>query len=310
MRRRHIGLIAGAALAGLLATPAAAADEAISYYLTRTEVSVALKLTLEGCPGGNDTLPRIASSWVVKASGAADGGPSAVRVDVSKGWLAKRSTAFAFNPNGTLAAFNAQAEGQAGAVLESVFKMVGTVAGIALPVRGPASVDDDGPAVAQPKPEMVACTAEVVARLDSLGALDTKIGELEAIILNGEPLAAQIALLEQLRTARAQTVKSLTITVPAVFTGDGQASPWSAAVGEPPIRGKWFAPATSAHPGRFDINQIAGVEGYDVAIIAKGPVESYTIDQWIDAKTGRLVKATVVTTNATGKITLELTSKK
>jgi hypothetical protein len=269
---RYIGLIAGTSLAGLLAAPAVAEDEAISYYLTKTDMSVALKLTLERCPNGEDTLPKIGPSWAVKASGAADGGPSAVQVDVSKGWLAKRSTAFTFNPNGTLAAFNAKAEGQAGAVLESVFKLIGTVAGIALPlpVRGPASIEDDGEAVAQP--EIVACTAEVLAKLNRLGELDTRIGELEAVIQNGEPLAAQIALLEQLRTARAQIVKSLTITVPAVFTGDGKTSPWSAAVGEPPIRGKWFEPATSAHPGRFDINQIEGVKGYDIAIAARGPV--------------------------------------
>ncbi len=47
-----------------------------------------------------------------------------------------------------------------------------------------------------------------------------------------------------------------------------------------------------------------------VSSTAKSQVESYTIDQWVDGKTGRLVKATVVTTNATGKITLELSAKK
>ncbi len=75
----------------------------------------------------------------------------------------------------------------------------------------------------------------------------------------------------------------------------------------------------SAPEARVPLNGLPHVYSSKVALdkeltkvssVAKGPVESYTIDQWVDAKTGRLVKATVVTTNATGKITLELTSKK
>lgn len=39
---------------------------------------------------------------------------------------------------------------------------------------------------------------------------------------------------------------------------------------------------------------------------AKTQVESTSIEQWVDPKAGRLVRAKVVTTNATGKITYEL----
>lgn len=39
---------------------------------------------------------------------------------------------------------------------------------------------------------------------------------------------------------------------------------------------------------------------------AKTQIESTSIEQWIDAKAGRLVRAKVVTTNATGKISYEL----
>lgn len=269
---RHIGLMAAIASTAW-ATPAAAEQEAISYYLTKTDVSVALKLTLESCPEAGNKLPKIVSSWSVKASGAADGAPGAVHVDVSKGWLAKRSAAFVFNPNGTLAAFNSKAEGQGGAVLESVFKLVGTVAGMAIsPGRGPASVTDEDEEEVQP--EFVACSSDVIGKIGSIRQLDKEIGTLEALILNGEPLAAQIALLEQLRSARAQVIKSLTITVPAVFSDDGAISPSLAEVGIPPLRERWFQPASHENPASFDLNQIEGVKGFDVIMAAKGPIES------------------------------------
>ena len=116
------------------AQPAMAkAKPEISYYLTRTNVSVAETMTLLSCPADPGELPKIDTQWAVTAVGAADP-KQLVKVDVSSGFLFKRSNAFEFYPNGTLAAFNGSSEGRGGAFFGFVLTVASAVAPL---VSGP-----------------------------------------------------------------------------------------------------------------------------------------------------------------------------
>lgn len=271
--KKTISLLAASAAMAMIAAPTSAVAEtkpAIEYYLTKTDVAVGLKLTLASCPQQAGELPLIRQEWLVEAAGVADPA-NPVKIDVSKGFLVKRSTAFTFNPNGTLAAFNSKAEGQGGAVLERVIKTAGAVAGAVLGVPPVAMVGVDGTAGFLP-PKFV-CTRAVIQHLDDLDKLGQQIRQLEDRMVLAALTAAETQLLERLRDARARTAKALTIVIEAPFVDQNKTHPWNSKVSIAQKIGKWFEKSTVGDSRvNFDVNQLDGIQGYSVHITPAGPI--------------------------------------
>ncbi len=274
MKRLMKASLLGASAAMILLTaPASAVAEtkpAIEYYLTKTEVAVGLKLTLTGCPQKPDDLPTIRQEWLVEAEGVADP-ENLVKIDISKGFLVNRSTAFTFNPNGTLAAFNSKAQGQGGKVLESVIKtagaVIGAVAGVP-PLAALGSEEQEGIRA----PEFV-CSNSVIQHLGELDKLGQQIRQMEDRMALTALTAAETQLLERLREARTRTVKALTIVIEAPFEHQGTTRIWQSAVRIDQKIGKWFERgAGSENRVGFDIGRLDGIRGYGVNITPVGPV--------------------------------------
>jgi len=278
MTKTRIKLIAATAAAALLAVPAAAgaAEKApkpsIDYYLTKTDLSVKLKMTLRDCPKAAGEYPDIAAEWIVEAEGAADT-DNPVKVDISNGFLVKRSTAFTFNPDGTLAAFNAKAEGQGGVVLESVLKTLGVAARLA--AGSPIQVYGESDT---PKPPAMknphACSLAARENLAKLSANKDAIRQIEDLVLPGKATSAQIAELDTLRKRQPGLQKKLILTLPVTLTDRGVNIGMTGTVRTKEKLGKWFAQDGSeeAKGGTlFDLANLDGVEGYVVDVEAAGP---------------------------------------
>ena len=263
--------MAFAAFALGAAQPALAkAKPEISYYLPRTTVSVAVSMTLLSCPAEAGELPKIDTQWTVKAQGEADP-TKLVRVDVSSGFLAKRSNAFEFYPNGTLAEFNGSSEGQGGAFIGSVLKAAGAVAPLLGVGRAGAWNNTPPPPIEAAK--RLYCGQDVLDTLELLGKTKAEIRELEGMVLQGTATAATLDLLERRRAKRAVLVDALTIKSSAEFKPDskgeiqGEIAQWIGTIGLPELFEDWF----TADPGKggpiaFDRTKVAGLGGFGVTI--------------------------------------------
>ena len=240
---------------------ASSAKPEIGYFLSRTDVAVSVAMTLTSCPSEPGGLPKVAIDWKAVPTGAADRQP-AVRVDVSSGFLAKRSNAFEFYPNGTLSGFNGSSEGQAGAVIGSVLKVVGTVAPLLASSHGAANLIGK-----------LVCKAAIRDKLEALTTIKTEIGLLEANVLLDTATPAELELLDRKRKKQATILKQLTIEADADFAAQGPESPWNGKV-KPDLFKTWFEPDPLSGPLSFDRSKIPGIEGFRVTIFPEqfGPV--------------------------------------
>lgn len=257
------------ALSVAVAPPAHAssAKPEIGYFLSRTDVAVSVAMTLVSCPSEPGELPGIEVEWNVASSGSADI-PNPVLVDVSSGFLAKRSNAFEFYPNGTLSGFNGKSEGQGGPFLASVLKTVAAIA----PLAGAAgSVPESNThAMAPPIPTRLVCQTGVLELLSSLKAAKGEIRRLENKVLLGTATSDDHESLERQRRKRAVSLVGLTIEAGAKFEDQGNHSPWVSEVTVPEILGSWFTPEPSnSEPGAFSFarSDITALSGYKVTIL-------------------------------------------
>ncbi len=266
-------LSTAAFLAAAFVAPAAAATAPakpeISYFLARTNVGVQVALTLASCPTEPGELPEIAIEWTVAPQAAADP-TKQVHVDVSTGFLAKRSNAFAFNPNGTLAAFNGSSEGQGGAVISSVLKIAGTIAPLlsSAGIMQNAGVRAGELSVSQQRGYY--CSKGTAALLAALKDRKNTIRALEDKILSGDANAADLDLLDRRRKQRVAITELLTIKRAAEFAGpQGESGSWNGNVKDPEMLKDWFTDqrseaATGAIP--FDYSEIKGRQGFAVTV--------------------------------------------
>ena len=265
--------IAFAAMALGAAQPALAkAKPEISYYLTRTNVSVAVTMTLLSCPAKVGEQPKIGTKWTVTALGEPDP-MQPVRVDVSSGFLAKRSNAFEFYPNGTLAGFNGSSEGQGGAFISSVLKAVGAVA----PLLGLAGMPKDNGPSTGPDPKAVIpplyCSGASLAKLDDLSSIKAEIRALENKVLLGTATSADLDLLDRHRAKLAASVKGLTIQGVVEFPKDAAGKVidgrdnWTGKVAFPELLADWFTAAPEVPAAiAFDQTKVAALHGFTVEI--------------------------------------------
>lgn len=239
------------------------AAEEIGYFLTRTDVAVVRTGTITGCPSKSGEAPTINFDWKVVSAGTADA-DQYVRVDVSGGFLAKRSTAFVLNPNGTLASFNSSSEGQGGAVLNSLLKAAGTL----LLNHGQQS---SGPAA---RADAIAyCRPEIADTLTRLSDVKKDIRDLETKIVQTHATSADLDTLERRRQQRADLVKALTL-VKAVDFSDAADEPdattpsptWSKPVDPLGVEDRWFTSVKPDGAFGFDMKDIPKVAGYNVRI--------------------------------------------
>lgn len=255
-----------AIVAALAAVPASAGDKPIvSYYLPKADVSVTLTHTLVSCPAknavGDDRKPVIKSKWTVKSEAQADK-HALVNVDVSSGFLTKRSNAFTFYPNGTLSGFNGSSEGQGGTVIASSAKLAGLL-GPMLGQPGAGGVSVDG----------YYCNASVLAALDGVEKTEKAIGELEDKIARGEAGQAQISILATLKDRLAAFRKKLVLKDDA--KPQGTADPYANGIWQGDVRAmgmleKWFtnvSPANSTDAASFSDSAFEQDRVYVVQIV-------------------------------------------
>ena len=265
------------ALSGAVVSPAFAssAKPEIGYFLSRTDVAVSVAMTLTSCPKDEGERPRIKTEWKVEPTAAADT-TEPVRVDVSSGFLAKRSNAFEFYPNGTLSAFNGSSEGQGGPFLVSVLKTIATVAPVLLAASG-----SGGPRSEQTPEEPPAVTGSLYCRdtiagtLKQLADVTEEIRVLENAVLAHTPTSADLDLLERRRLKKIALTKALTITEGVSATPDSGTISWTGKIEVPELLDDWFSPTPGKKPGNdvaFDSAKVAGLDGFDVTIKSIGDV--------------------------------------
>lgn len=239
----------------------------ISYFLSRTDVAVSVAMTLASCPTEPGELPQIVVDWTVVPRAAADSGWP-VRVDVSNGFLAKRSNAFEFYPNGTLSEFNGSSEGQGGAFIGSVLRTVAAFA----PIAGFANSTSQANAYSTTAPlsNRLVCQVGVRSLLSSLAAIKAEIRGLEDKVLRGIALSADQDLLERKRNRRVGILDQLTIAAEARFDEQGTRSPWEGEVRLPELLEVWFTTELSDPASdnvSFDRAEIEGISGFKVTIL-------------------------------------------
>ncbi|MGB7655344.1 MAG: hypothetical protein WBL74_07670 [Novosphingobium sp.] len=252
------------------AQPATAkAKPEISYYLPRTAVSVTVSMTLLSCPAAAGEQPKIDTQWTVTATGEADP-KQLVRVDVSSGFLAKRSNALEFYPNGTLAQFNGSSEGQGGAFIGSVLKAAGAVAPLFGVAGGSLGIQSYPEGELKPlKPDLIHlyCSQDVLDTLDLLGKTKAEIRGLEDKVLQGTATSAEHDLLERRRAKRAALIDALTLEATAEFDKQDEARKWNGKVVLPEMLEEWFTDTPeNAASIAFDRTKVAGIKGFDVEI--------------------------------------------
>lgn len=259
-----------ATLAATLVVPATAASAKdkpeISYFLPRTNVAVEAAMTLASCPSAPGELPEVSIQWTVTPQAAADP-TKRVRVDVSSGFLAKRSNAFVLNSNGTLAAFNGKSEGQGAVVIGSALKLAATVA----PLLGSPGTSGARPQKQDPDPQAgYYCSKQAAALLATLQDRKATIRILEDKVVAGNATAADLDLLDRRRKQRAAIVDLLTIKRSAKFTGAQDAGgSWTGSVASPEMLKTWFTdkPSEAATDAvAFDYTKIEGRDGFGVTI--------------------------------------------
>ena len=229
----------------------------IGYYLAKTNVGVLRSGTITSCPTATgESLPTISFKWKVVSEGTVDVS-NYVHIDVSSGFLAKRSTAFTFHPNGTLASFNSSSEGQGAAVVQSLLK----AASVVIPMFG---VNESGPTRGD---AVVYCRKEVVQLLAALAGYREAIRQIETKVLQNNATPADLSLLERKKEQRDATIKALTLTVMVDFSAAAEQSDWRKPIDPLPVLEKWF---TNDRPDPdqlgFDFTKLEGMSGYQICV--------------------------------------------
>jgi hypothetical protein len=242
----------------------------IDYFLPRTDVQVVVAMTLTSCPTKSGDLPGINFEWTVVGTAQAD--PDAlVRVDVGSGFLAKRSHAFVYYPNGTLSGFNGSYEGQGAVVLNSVLKLAGTIAPLlndsnAARASNPLAIASLN-IFERPENRQLYCSGAMLKKLADLALVKQEIAMLEDKILLGLATAADKDLLQSRRKKRAGLIKQLTLKQAAVFGSQGSVANWTGTTAAPDFETKWFA-ETQPDPAavQFAFAGVEGRSGYSITI--------------------------------------------
>lgn len=235
----------------------------LRYWLPMANVTATLTKTLVSCPDTSQPLTErnlvIQDKWTVEEEAAAD--PAGlVRIDVSSGFLAKRSNALAFYPNGTLSGFNGSSEGQGSVVINSLIKAATMIA----PMLGVSPV---GLNPVPPPPGTRYCSAKAIAALKGAVETEGKIRSLEDLIAAGQASPAQALALEGLKQRLAASRKKL--VVKGAVTLPGGTDPWTGNLEKLDIEKAWFvaSPAGSATGAvGFRLGDLKGNHAFTVKV--------------------------------------------
>jgi hypothetical protein len=261
MNKFAISLCGFASISSLAAGSAPANSKPkpeIGYYLAKTNVAVVRSGTITSCPKiGGEKLPTINWKWTVVGEGTADVA-NYVHVDISNGFLVKRSTAFTFHPNGTLASFNSTSEGQGAAVVQSIFK----AASVLIPLLG---VNPSGTKATEDSD--VYCRKEVIDQLTNLAIYRGDIKTIEDKVIQNSATAADLALMERRKQQRDTSIKALTLNAVADFSGETAKAGWTKVINSIPALEKWFTnTSTEQNASAFDYKTVEGLRGYKVCV--------------------------------------------
>jgi hypothetical protein len=216
-KRKSFGLNASRMALGVAALSVAGAASAagkkpeFSYFLPRTALTVEITQELNSCDLAPDGMPDIDTTITVTPVREAD--PNGlVRLDVGAGFLAKRTVKLELNSDGTLASFNSQSEGQAGAAIAAAAKLALKIATVALIAGGAESGHPT-------------CTSETQSVMKKKKDLADRITKLETLIEEGKGGPAQTSLLADLRARLVKRREALTmkaaLAVPAAPAAPG-----------------------------------------------------------------------------------------
>lgn len=266
---RSTSIISAAAMAAALcALPAEAAAAKggeklkphFHYYLPKSLIVTEVRQQLTGCPPGKP--PQIATQWSVTSRAVPDPDRLVV-VDASNAFLTKRSTALALRPDGTLESFNASQRGEGGAVLTSLLKLGLSVATLGAGGMPAAALSSSQPAAAPTRPTRVGCKQAIRGMLATIDELGQKMGQIEARVLLGTAIPADLELADRLRARRSALRDALTLKGSATHDPTGRKP-------DRPAQ----APATAQ-----DVNAgaAARVVGW------RGRLDRLDYDQWFDA---------------------------
>ena len=247
---------------------ASSAKPEIGYFLSRTDVAVSVAMTLTSCPSEAGELPGIEVEWKVASKGSAD--PNwPVLIDVSNGFLAKRSNAFEFYPNGTLSGFNGSSEGQAGPLIVSVLKTAAALAPLNRVPKPEAFSPSGRKPVRIPNPNDLYCRATVNDTLDLLSQTKAEIRALEDKVLAHTATSSDLDMLERRRKKRLALIDALTIGAGSKFPTKDVTASWSDTVTLTELLDDWFTPKVAeADPDTipFDRTKVEGLGGFGVEI--------------------------------------------
>jgi hypothetical protein len=250
------------------------------YFLPRTLVVAKVGQRLLSCPVTGDDEPGIETEIAIVDEQVPDVG-AMVRVDGRSGFLAKRTTKLTLRPDGTLEAFNAATEGQGGDVLAAAVKVAVTAGTLAMGspaglinVAGYLKDANFGEPEAEtgPPPHLV-CKDATKKTLATLADVDAQIAMLEELVSRDEADSAQVQLLADRKTARADLRKALTLTS-APISFDIKARPATAAKLTqlvPPLDYKQWFVATNGKAGEI-ISKLAGSSGFVVTLSPDAPM--------------------------------------
>ena len=154
----------------------APAKRVFNYFLPRTELTIAVAQQLTACPAKGENA---AVDTTITITPTRDADPAGhVRLDAGSGTLAKRTVKLELNPDGTLAAFNSESEGQGGPVLTSIAKLAFEVAKVG--ILGASG--------------SLACTQDTLDTFAAIKKVGEQIAQLEATIIAGGGDTAATAL--------------------------------------------------------------------------------------------------------------------
>jgi hypothetical protein len=182
--------------------PAAPVKRIFNYFLPRTELTVEVSQQLTACPASGE---EAGVETTITITPTRDADPEGhVLLDAGSGTWAKRTVKLEINPDGTLASFNSESEGQGGPVLKSIAKLAFDVAASGFPLH----VLNGNRAT--PSGALV-CNKDTQNTFDAIATLTGQIAKLEANVIASGGDAAVTVLLNDLRARRAQRRASLTL---------------------------------------------------------------------------------------------------
>lgn len=260
-----------------------AEDVDMSYKLPELRVAGSYSQRILECPGTDgkvriETLTGVTPSYVAGQR---------VPIDPTAGFLAKREVKLTLYENGTLQAFNAQSEGQGGALAAAAIKAAAfaVTAASGVPLAGlmgddTAGLIEDDPDVPEERLSL-ACRAWVSENVAALARIEADIVKLEQLVMTGQSRPEVLQLLDQKQAGRDALKRSLTLEATPKVLDPGYARSARCTTIGPLDYSRWFTFSGLDVPNEvlravLKQGKVAGVDGYRMMLNARSAADCET----------------------------------